>query len=155
MKKLLLVGAVSCGKTTLCQRLNGLRQEYRKTQALEVVNHTIDTPGEYLEHRSYLRNLMVTATGTELVLFLIDPTQERFMYSPGQATAFMLPVAGVVTKADLASPEQLARARELLELAGADPIFTVSSVDGTGMDALLRFLAEDPDAGAAAEAEGR
>ncbi len=142
MKKILLIGTVSCGKTTLCQRLNGLKQVYKKTQALEVVNHTIDTPGEYLEHRSYLRNLMVTATGTELVLFLIDPTQERYMYSPGQAAAFMLPVAGVVTKADLATEKQLAQARELLELTGADPIFTISSVDGTGMDALLDFLAD-------------
>lgn len=143
MKKIILVGTVSCGKTTLCQRLNGLKQDYKKTQALEVVNQTIDTPGEYLEHRSYLRNLMVTATGTELVLFLIDPLQERYMYSPGQAAAFMLPVAGVVTKASLATPEQLAHARELLELAGADPVFTVDSVDGTGMDELVEFLSED------------
>ncbi len=143
MKKIILIGTVSCGKTTLCQRLNGLKQDYKKTQALEVVNQTIDTPGEYLEHRSYLRNLMVTATGTELVLFLIDPTQERYMYSPGQAAAFMLPVAGVVTKADLATPEQLSKARELLELAGASPIFTISSVDGTGMDELVAFLSED------------
>ena len=29
MKKILLVGSVSCGKTTLCQRLNGLVQELR------------------------------------------------------------------------------------------------------------------------------
>lgn len=142
MKKIILVGTVSCGKTTLCQKLNGLKQDYKKTQALEVVNQTIDTPGEYLEHRSYLRNLMVTATGTELVLFLIDPTQERYMYSPGQAAAFMLPVAGVVTKADIATPEQLARSRELLELTGADPIFTVDSISGTGMDALIDFLAD-------------
>ena len=145
MKKIILIGSVSCGKTTLAQRLNGLDQVYKKTQALEVVNNTIDTPGEYLEHRAYLRNLMVTATGAETVLFLIDPTQERFMYSPGQAAAFMLPVAGVVTKADIASPEQLSRAEELLELAGATPVFVVSSLSGEGMDALIKYLSEEEE----------
>ena len=142
MKKIILVGSVACGKTTLCQRLNGLKQDYKKTQALEVVNHTIDTPGEYLEHRSYLRNLMVTAVDTEAVLFLVNATQERFMYSPGQASAFSVPVIGVVTKTDLATQKQISQARELLELTGADPIFEISSIEGTGMDALIAFLEE-------------
>ena len=49
MKKIMLIGHIACGKTTLCQRLNGLKQEYKKTQVIEVINHTIDTPGEYTE----------------------------------------------------------------------------------------------------------
>ena len=57
MKKVILVGTVACGKTTLCQCLNGMELSYKKTQALEVIHHTIDTPGEYLEHRSFLRAL--------------------------------------------------------------------------------------------------
>ena len=140
MKKIILVGTVSCGKTTLCQRLNGLEQTYKKTQAVEVINHTIDTPGEYLEHRSFLRGLMVSATDAEQVLFLQDATQERYMYSPGQAASFPLPVAGVVTKIDIATEKQRRQALELLELAGADPIFEISSIDGSGMDELMKFL---------------
>ena len=31
MKKIILVGNVACGKTTLCQRLNGLERIYKKT----------------------------------------------------------------------------------------------------------------------------
>lgn len=140
MKKIILVGTVACGKTTLCQRLNGLEQTYKKTQAVEVINHTIDTPGEYLEHRSFLRGLMVSATDAEQVLFLQDATQDRYMYSPGQATSFPLPVAGVVTKIDIATEKQRHQAAELLELAGADPIFEISSIDGSGMDELMKFL---------------
>lgn len=140
MKKIILVGTVACGKTTLCQRLNGLEQTYKKTQAVEVINHTIDTPGEYLEHRSFLRGLMVSATDAEQVLFLQDATQDRYMYSPGQATSFPLPVAGVVTKIDIATEKQRRQAAELLELAGADPIFEISSIDGSGMDELMKFL---------------
>ena len=131
MKKIMLVGHVACGKTTLCQRLNGLKQEYKKTQALEVINHTIDTPGEYLEHRSFMRSLTVTAVEVDLVLFL---------FSPGQSVAFPIPVIGVVTKTDIATPEQTAQAVELLELAGADPVFCISSISGEGMDALIDYL---------------
>ena len=140
MKKILLIGTVACGKTTLCQRLNGLVQEYKKTQALEVVNQTIDTPGEYLEHRSFLRGLMITSVDTEQVLFLLDPTAERYMYAQGQAASFPVPVAGVITKIDLATPQQLTQARELLELAGASPIFEICSLDGRGMEELTAFL---------------
>ena len=140
MKKIILVGHVACGKTTLCQRLNGLKQEYKKTQALEVVNHTIDTPGEYLEHRSFMRSLTVTAVEADLVLFLQDATSERFLFSPGQSVAFPIPVIGVVTKTDIATPEQTKQAVELLELAGADPIFCISSISGDGMDALIDYL---------------
>ena len=128
MKKIMLIGHVACGKTTLCQRLNGLKQEYKKTQAIEVINHTIDTPGEYLEHRSFLRSLTVTAVEVDLALFLQDATSERFLFSPGQSVAFPIPVIGVVTKTDIATKEQTAQAVELLELAGADPIFCISSV---------------------------
>ena len=143
MKKIMLIGSVACGKTTLCQRLNGLEQTYKKTQAMEVINCTIDTPGEYLEHRSFLSSLMVTSVEVDLILFLLDATQERYMYSPGQAAAFPVPAVGVVTKIDLADDTQRRRARDLLQLAGADPVFEVCAADGTGMDALLEFLEKD------------
>ena len=140
MKKILLVGHVACGKTTLCQRLNGETLSYKKTQALEVVHHTIDSPGEYLEHRSYLQALIVTSADVEAVLFLQDASQERFMYSPGLAFSFPVPVAGVITKIDAASAQQVEQARELLGLAGADPVFAISAVTGEGMEPLLEFL---------------
>lgn len=143
MKKIILVGTVACGKTTLCQRLNGLEQVYKKTQALEVINQTIDTPGEYLEHRSYLQNLVVTSIEVDQVLFVVDPTQTRFMYSPGQAAAFPIPVAGIVSKIDVASEKERDQAKELLKLAGADPVFEISAIEGTGIDELLVFLADE------------
>jgi len=143
MKRIMLVGTVGCGKTTLCQAINGMTIQYKKTQALEVVNRTIDTPGEYLEHRSYLQGLLVTSVETDLVLFLQDAAQPRFMYSPGHAAAFPVPVAGVVTKIDVARPVDVAQARELLALAGADPVFEVSATTGEGLEALMDFLSDD------------
>lgn len=140
MKRILMVGSVACGKTTLCQRINGLDRVYRKTQSLEVINTTVDTPGEYLERRSMMRNLMTVAVDVDCVLFLMDPTQERFMFSPGHAFSFPVPVAGVVTKRDLVSEKEAAAAEELLRLAGADPVFRVSAETGEGIDHLMDFL---------------
>ncbi len=143
MKKIILIGNIACGKTTLCQRLNGLELRYKKTQALEVTHQTIDTPGEYLEHRSFLQALIVTSVEADWAVFVLDPTQERYMFSPGQAASFPIPVAGVISKADLATEAQLHQAKELLELAGASPIFTVSSFTGQGIQDLADFLAEE------------
>jgi ethanolamine utilization protein EutP len=135
MKKIILVGHVACGKTTLCQRLNGLKQEYKKTQALEVVNHTIDTPGEYLEHRSFMRSLTVTAVEVDLALFLQDATSERFLFSPGQSVAFPIPVIGVVTKTDIATKEQTQQAVELLDQSGLAGTGSTDQANAfTGMD---------------------
>lgn len=142
MKKILLVGNIACGKTTLCQRLNGLEQVYQKTQALEVVGRTIDTPGEYLEHRSFLQALVVTSVEVDLVLFVQDATQERFMFSPGQSASFPVPVIGVVSKVDAATSERVRMAGELLELAGAAPVFPVSARTGQGIEALADYLRE-------------
>lgn len=140
MKKIILAGHVACGKTTLCQCLNGMELKYKKTQALEVINTTIDTPGEYVERRSLFHALVVTSVEADQVLFVQDASQERFLFAPGQASAFPIPVAGVVSKADLATPEQIRQAAELLELAGASPVFVVSACTGQGIDELRRFL---------------
>ena len=140
MKKIILIGSVACGKTTICQYLNDMAMNYKKTQAIEVYNQTIDTPGEYLENRGYLKSLMVTAAGTDLVIFVQDASRDQYYYSPGQAGAFSMPVAGIVTKTDIATKKQVEDAKELLTLAGAQPVFCVSAVTGEGMEALKIFL---------------
>ena len=145
MKRVLMAGNVACGKTTLCQRLNGLKMDYKKTQTLEVINKTIDTPGEYLERRSLFHALTVTAAEADQAIFLQDASQERFLFSPGQSAALPIPVAGVVTKIDAASPERVKWAEEVLELAGASPIFKISAKTGEGIDELMEFLKSDED----------
>ena len=140
MKNIILVGAVSCGKTTLLQYINGKKLEYKKTQAREVIGTSIDTPGEYLEHRSFMQALTVTAVDCDLVVLVQDATAERFMFSPGHAAAFSCPAVGVVTKTDLATEKQIKNAEDLLTLAGATAIFRVSAFTGEGMDSLLSFI---------------
>lgn len=142
MKTTMMMGTVSCGKTTLCQRLAGLRLEYQKTQSVCLVDQSVDTPGEYLENRGLYKALIVTAVDVDVVVFLQDATDERFRYSPGQAAGFGNPVIGVVTKADLATPEQVQASIGLLELAGASRVFAVSAVTGQGLGELVAYLEE-------------
>lgn len=145
MKKVMLIGSSTCGKTTLCQRLNGMKIEYQKTQTIGVINNTIDTPGEYLENRQLYKGIIVTAADSDLILFLQDATDERFRFSPGQAAFFSVPVAGVVSKIDIATEQQINDAVELLELAGCERIFLTSSVTGEGTQELLDFLENDEE----------
>ena len=139
-KKIMLIGSSTCGKTTLCQRLNGLEIKYHKTQTIGVINNTIDTPGEYLENRQLYKGIIVTAADSDMILFLQDATDERFRFSPGQAAFFSVPVIGVVSKIDIADKQQIDDAAELLELAGCEKIFFTSAVTGEGTRELLDYL---------------
>lgn len=140
MKKIILTGSVASGKTTLCQYLNSEKLEYKKTQSVEVVNSTIDTPGEYFQHRSYLRALVSCAADTEIIAFVLDPTQEQCFLRPGLASTFFMEVIGIITKTDIADRAQIQRGRELLRLAGAEKIFEVSAFTGEGMGELENYL---------------
>ena len=58
------------------------------------------------------------------------------------------PVIGVVTKTDLApSPQALEDGRTLLEMAGADPVFCISSYTGEGIRALMDYIEALPAGG--------
>lgn len=136
-----MMGRVSCGKTTLCQYLAGEALTYRKTQTIQLVGDAIDTPGEYVENRALMRGLTVTAVDADAVLFLQDCTDTEFRFSPGQAAMYGRPVVGVITKTDKPhDPQAIQQSRELLELAGANPIFAVSAVSGEGVAALTDYL---------------
>jgi ethanolamine utilization protein EutP len=136
----MMMGPVSCGKTSLCQCLAGLPRIYAKTQTAEVIGSTIDTPGEYMENGSLRSRLMVTAADADMVLFLQDCTDRNNRFSPGQAAMFGRPAAGVITKIDLARGDDREYAEKILTMAGASPLFAISAVSGEGVDALRAYL---------------
>nr|WP_325196583.1 EutP/PduV family microcompartment system protein [uncultured Oscillibacter sp.] len=141
MKKIMLVGRTGAGKTTFCQALYGQELHYQKTQAVEVVNSTIDTPGEYLENRNLYRALIVTAADADLMVLLQDCTDEQCWFAPGFAGMFGKPAIGLVTKTDLAADEQTIRdAEEKLALAGCQRIFHISSKENTGINDVKTYI---------------
>ena len=141
MKKIMLVGRTGAGKTSFCQALHGQELTYHKTQSVQVVNSSIDSPGEYVENRALYRALIVTAADADLMVLLQDCTDEQCMFAPGFAGMFGKPAIGLVTKTDLAADEAaIHAAEEKLELAGCGRIFRVSSKERAGITAVKTYI---------------
>ena len=119
-KRIILIGRSTAGKTTLCQRLNHEELNYCKTQTVQIINRNmIDTPGEYLERRGFRGALMVSSTEADLIIFVQDATENGTMFPPQFGTMFAKPCVGVVSKIDIATPQQIADAEAFLRAAGA------------------------------------
>lgn len=139
MKKIMLIGKIGCGKTTLTQAINGLPQEYRKTQAIEFHDSVVDTPGEYIEKRFYYNALIQHGAECDLVAFVQDSRDTISTFPPGFAALLGKPVIGIITKIDLV-PNHREAVRKSLESLGIKAIYEVSAKDGTGMEALMTLL---------------
>ncbi|MCW3157276.1 EutP/PduV family microcompartment system protein [Micropruina sonneratiae] len=141
MKRILLVGSVGCGKTTLLQALHGAALNYSKTETIYTDGTVMDTPGEYLELPYFKHALRLASYEVELVVLLASATVAELKFPPGFTTFFMPPSIGVVTKTDIASPGQIDTAGDHLRLAGVGEVLQVSAVTGAGLDALRERLA--------------
>lgn len=143
MKKIILIGKTGSGKTTLCQQLHGQVMEYRKTQAIDIYDHAIDTPGEYIENRFYYRALIVTAADADVIGLVQDCTETDSFFPPSFGSVFSKPVIGIVTKKDCAkSSEDIQLAEEHLRAAGANPIFITSSSTHEGIAEILKLITD-------------
>lgn len=144
MKKIMFVGPVGVGKTTLTQRLKGMTVTYHKTQAMHFHDTIIDTPGEFLQHRQYYNALTVTAAEVDVIGLLASAVDAMHSFPQGFASLFTKPVIGIVTKVDL-SPhaEAVERARRQLRDAGASRVFDIGLDDNDGLDALQAYLSGD------------
>lgn len=133
MKKILLIGSVGCGKTTLLQRLHEREPSYAKTETIYTDGSIVDTPGEYLEMPFYKHALRLASFDVELVVMLASATVSEAKFPPGFTSFFMPPAIGVVTKIDLADTAAIDTAESHLRLAGVSEVLRVSSVTGEGI----------------------
>ena len=139
MKKIILMGKIGSGKTTLTQQLKGKSTEYKKTQYIEYGDFIIDTPGEYAENRQLGAALALYAYEADVVGLLLSATEQYSLFSPNITSFVNRDVIGIITKAD--HPDaRIDRARSWLELAGCTKIFTVSSVTKEGIEDLINYL---------------
>ena len=139
MKKVLLVGGVGAGKSTVRQRLLAEPIEYAKTQALELFGQVVDSPGEYWEGGRFWHALQTTSCDVDVVALLLDPTTTARIPA-GFASCLSCPVIGVVTKSALATPRQLETARARLSQEGIDSVLVVDSVSGEGFESVREVL---------------
>ena len=137
----MLVGKTGAGKTSFTQAMQGEDLVYKKTQAVNIVNNAIDTPGEFVENRALYRALITSGADAEVIVLVQDCTDDTCMFAPGFATMFGKPTVGVVSKVDIAeSEEAIEQAREKLELAGCDRIFYISNKDRRGVDDVKAYI---------------
>jgi ethanolamine utilization protein EutP len=140
-KTIILIGRSSAGKTTFCQHINKEELIYRKTQTIQIINGSmIDTPGEYLERVRMRGALTVASADADIIMLVQDATENGTMFPPAYAGSFAKPAVGLVTKDDIATRKQVAEAVRFLEMAGADRVFVISSIKGTGFDELFEYL---------------
>lgn len=138
------MGAIGCGKTTLCQALRGEEIKYSKTQAVSFYPEMIDTPGEFILHRSYYSALTVTAADAKVIGLVQSVTERQQIFSPGFGSIFPKEIIGIITKSDLA-PEQttIDQIAEQLRAAGAQKIFAISAVENQGITELRKYLEDE------------
>lgn len=140
MKKIMFVGPIGVGKTTLTQRIEGVEIIYAKTQTVQFHDDIIDTPGEFVQHRLMYNALLVTAAEADILGFLISAKEKEQMFPPGFASLFNKPAIGIITKMDLIDEtDDIEFIENQLIMTGASPIFKVGINNDEGIKDLLNL----------------
>ena len=141
MKKIILIGRVAAGKTTLTQALRGEEIKYFKTQYVNYLDTVIDTPGEYTEVARLGAALALYAYEADIVGLVIGADEPFCVFPPNCTCMVNREVIGIIAGIDRprANIEQATR---WLELCGCKKIFPVSSFTGEGLDAVIAYLEE-------------
>jgi len=140
MGKILLIGGIGAGKTSLKQMLMNEHVSYRKTQMLDYSKTFIDCPGEYLEIPRFYHVLIDASHQVSEIWALHDATKQRTFYPPKFAKVFNKPIIGIITKIDLANAN-VEQATSFLNYAGIDePFYTTSIMDEEGITPLRMRL---------------
>lgn len=141
MKKVIFIGKSGCGKTSLCQRLQGEEIRYKKTQSIDLYVDSIDTPGEYLENRNYYSALITTAAEANMIALVQECGDTISMMPPGFAGTFGREVIGIITKTDIGECEDsIDIIEEQLRVAGVSRVFKVSAYSTEGIEELKRYV---------------
>lgn len=137
MRKLMLVGRVGAGKTTLTQALKHEKIDYHKTQYIGYEDWLIDTPGEYLENACLASALALYSYEADVVGILMASDEPFSLYPPNCTCHVNRDVIGIVTKIHGGNTD---RAERWLRLTGCKTIFHVDSVTGEGVEDIIKYL---------------
>ena len=124
MKKIILIGRVAAGKTTLTQALRGEEIHYFKTQYVNYLDTIIDTPGEYTELRQTSGALALYSYEADVVGLVLSANEPYSIFSPC--------ITSLVN-----------RVSRWLKLAGCKKIFPVSAVTGEGLADIIAYLEKE------------
>ena len=144
-KRIMIIGGIGCGKTTLASHLEAEPFPVRKMPNMVYRPYTLEAPGTYLESTWMRQHLIIAAQDASCVLMLADASVLRNIYPPGFANAFRVPVIGVVTRCRTSSEKGIREAGKQLERAGIrGPFFYLEldpdCCDTVNLEALKQYL---------------
>lgn len=139
MKRVMLIGETRVGKSSLIRALSGEEFFSRRALAVEYFGQFINTPGEFLETRSFYHALITSSADCDILLMVQDATRPSSLFPPLFAPIFNRKAVGVISKMDssAANPE---RAERFLRNAGVGEIVPTSVRTGEGLDRLRTML---------------
>lgn len=133
MNKVMIIGAIGAGKSTLTKALLGKEPKAVKTQALNYEDWIVDTPGEYLENPLFYKNIMATAFEVTHLIYLQDATRGYSNFPPFFGTGISKLPFGVITKADADNADVEKAIAMLRQVIGQAPIVVTSAYEGLGI----------------------
>ena len=143
MKKTMLIGRTSCGKTTLIQKLMNEEVKYKKTQSVTYKSKIIDTPGEYVENKMFYKSLLVLSADAKIIVLVQSAVDGATLFPPKFSTMFSKKdIIGVITKTDLEN-SNIERSKRFLLEAGATEVFTIGLNDEKGLEEIRKRLQVD------------
>ena len=139
MKRLILMGRVAAGKTTLTQALKGEQIHYCKTQYINYTDTIIDTPGEYTEVNKLGAALALYAYEADIVGLVISADEPFCVFPPNCTCLVNREVIGIISGID--KPDaNIPLAERWLRNCGCEKLFYVSSYTGEGLDTIIDYL---------------
>jgi len=138
--RVMIIGGVQAGKSTLMNALLGKDGQANKTQALVYDDWIVDTPGEYIENPMYYRNIMATSLEVTHVIYLQDATSAKSVFPPQFSLGIPKIQIGVITKID-APLADVERATALLQnVMTHGPIVKTSSWQKLGIEFIAPLI---------------
>lgn len=143
--RVMIIGGVQAGKSTLMNVLLGKDSKANKTQALVFDDWIVDTPGEYIENPMYYRNIMATSLEVTHVIYLQDATSSRSVFPPQFSLGIPKMQIGVITKID-APLADIERAKTLLKnVMTHGPIVQTSAWQMLGIEYIAPLIQLNSD----------
>lgn len=87
-KKIVFVGPVGAGKSTLIANLRKSENHVLKTQTITYMGEFVDIPGEYIEIRKFNYAVINEILSAKAVVIVQDATSSKMAVPPGFCSTF-------------------------------------------------------------------
>lgn len=119
-KRIMIVGSRKSGKSSIANCINDVNRPLNSTQDVIYGAYTMDTPSAYLEVPYNYKFLVALGQEANVLLCVIDATEDAKVYPPCFVDSFNAVHVGVITKVDQATEEQLEYAKRVVKEIGVE-----------------------------------